>query len=334
MSGEDTRTAQFTNLSSSNSDPVMVQFNPASLQYQASTQLHEKRVGSQNQQAAQTLSAQLTLELVFDTTDTGDNVAEKTAALLLLMRPGDQNVVPKVRFAWERFRFEGYITQFRETIDFFSDQGRPLRSSVSLTLQQPKTEFDRNATNTASGEPTASNAAGNNDAGGNGARGNNAGGSSDDGSQLPLGDARSAEPAGRTVRSDAVPAAPGASGPNTSGGAGGELRAGMGLNASAGAAFGAFAGGSIGAGGAAQLGAGLRTTGATSAGVTGSAGAFAGLRVRAAGAVSMSASASAKASARAPLGYSAEITAETVFAPGGLVVARGSASGRVGRGER
>jgi hypothetical protein len=45
---------------------------------------------------------------------------------------------PAVRFQWGSFRFDGLMDSLEESLEFFSNDGRPLRASVSLALSQQK----------------------------------------------------------------------------------------------------------------------------------------------------------------------------------------------------
>jgi hypothetical protein len=86
-------------------------------------------------------SASLAVTLLFDTTTShGVSVQTKTDPLVLLTLPRDLGVMGAVRrviqFRWGSFRFFGCVESMSQTIDFFSDTGVPLRSSVHLTIGQ------------------------------------------------------------------------------------------------------------------------------------------------------------------------------------------------------
>jgi hypothetical protein len=113
---------------------LVVQFNPASLQL---THTARSEGGAQKnaKQVTKPRSAHLSVELIFDTTDTLQNVCNKTRKLSALLGEKDQ-APPQVNFSWGLFSFTGIVTAFKETLDFFSPQGVALRSSVSLTMTQ------------------------------------------------------------------------------------------------------------------------------------------------------------------------------------------------------
>jgi hypothetical protein len=93
-------------------------------------------------------TAKLTMDLVFDTTDSGEDVratTDKMAKLLKPHGPSGKQVPPLVEFGWGVYRFTGMVEQYKETLDFFGAGGIPLRSGVNLTMsQQEDVVFDSN----------------------------------------------------------------------------------------------------------------------------------------------------------------------------------------------
>jgi hypothetical protein len=53
----------------------------------------------------------------------------------------DKFVPPAVRFVWGSFQFDGLMDSLEETLEFFSQQGKPLRASCAVTLSQQKIQF-------------------------------------------------------------------------------------------------------------------------------------------------------------------------------------------------
>jgi hypothetical protein len=111
---------------------IKVHFNPVSLQYTVANQMQQQGGGTQQYVASST--GKLSLDLVFDTTDTGADVRLKTSEVAELMKPGDDHLVPTLLFEWGAYKFEGTVEGYRETLDFFSPNGVPLRAAVSLSL--------------------------------------------------------------------------------------------------------------------------------------------------------------------------------------------------------
>jgi hypothetical protein len=145
--------ATFTNVSPSGSSgggsaTVPVHFNPVSLQIALANTLEEKAEGQSRTQYVSRSSAKLTMDLIFDTTDTGAdvrNATRKVAAFMEASGPDDAHrTPPTVLFEWGTFKFQGLFESYRETIDFFSHDGVPLRASVNLTMASQTVVFADN----------------------------------------------------------------------------------------------------------------------------------------------------------------------------------------------
>jgi hypothetical protein len=130
-------------------DRIAVHFNPASLQLQVSNELKDTRNQERKQYIAKT-TAKLTMDLQFDTTDTGEDVTTTTRKLQAFLAPPSppgasskkQIPPPLVVFEWGTLLFKGIAENYKETIDFFSANGVPLRASVNLTLSRQDQVFD------------------------------------------------------------------------------------------------------------------------------------------------------------------------------------------------
>ena len=134
---------------------VPVHFNPASLQYTVTNTLKEEGKGDDKKQFVTQSAAKLTMDLVFDTTDTGEDVRKYTNQMAKLLKPlnegKDKKVPPTVEFDWGLYSFKGIVEQYKETLDFFAASGVPLRSSINLTLSRLKAVFESNTSGTADG---------------------------------------------------------------------------------------------------------------------------------------------------------------------------------------
>src|SRR5882762_964344 len=119
-------------------DRITVHFNPASLQLQLTNSLDDK--GGKTTEHVKTSSAKLTMDLIFDTTDTLKDVREDTQRLVNEMTPKKNTITPLL-FEWGTFTFNGIIETYKETLDFFSATGVPLRASVNLTLSHRDLAF-------------------------------------------------------------------------------------------------------------------------------------------------------------------------------------------------
>lgn len=135
---------------------VVAQFNPQSLQvtYHSTgtdgSNVVDKKAHSSGAPKQQTGSiAEVSFDLLFDTTEDGSDVRQTTLTLAGMMRPDIQareNLgkpapnVPRVRFSWGTFIFYGQIQSMSETLDFFSESGVPLRSTVKITMTEEPLE--------------------------------------------------------------------------------------------------------------------------------------------------------------------------------------------------
>lgn len=285
---------------------VEVHFNPETLDITLSNNFKQSS-GNSPVQLIDEATAQLSLELKFDTTLTGIDVRQDTGKIAAFLKPLDQMVrvgrgnerlpPPKVvEFEWGAIAFQGYIDSYSETLEFFSSDGVPLRASVSLSMTQQERSFeprspkaldrgpkDEFSTDSVAGDPFASGAVeaqtspdeplANGTAAANGL----------ENARLPGTGTIALPDSSGLGRPPAAFAAAGAGfGAGLSAGIGGGIGigggAGIGLSAGASAGIGlsAGAGGGLGFGGAAGAGFGA----SAGAGLGGTTAAFAGLSVR------------------------------------------------------
>jgi len=123
-------------------DKVVVHFNPNSLQYTITNTLKKEGQGSKATQHVSESTGKLTLDLVFDTTDTGADVRTHTEKIAGFMKPNAKKAPPVVKFEWGTFIFKGIIENYKETIDFFAPVGVPLRASINLTMSSQDAVFE------------------------------------------------------------------------------------------------------------------------------------------------------------------------------------------------
>lgn len=135
--------AEFTVLSGKHEgDKIPVHFNPVSLQYSVTNTLDEKGSGNSKKQYVSKSNGKLSLDLIFDTTDQGQDVRAITEQIARFMEPDDNQAPPVVQFEWGTYTFQGMVESYKETIDFFAPTGVPLRASVSLTISQQDKVFE------------------------------------------------------------------------------------------------------------------------------------------------------------------------------------------------
>ena len=110
------------------------------------------------------LSGQLTVELVFDTTDTGDPVTDYTNQLFDLMKADDSlqganqknNSArpPWVEFHWgDLHSFRAVLASLSAKFTYFASDGTPLRARCNVTLKQYEEETPAWPQNPTSGTP-------------------------------------------------------------------------------------------------------------------------------------------------------------------------------------
>jgi hypothetical protein len=136
---------------------VTVQFNPQTLKLSMSNQ---KAGGTQpNGSATQyvgTGTTKLTLELWFDVTlprppgdDPQGDVRNLTKEIAFFFTPqqtvqddAKSLIPPGVQFQWGTFLFKGTVDSMDETLELFSEDGKPLRAGVNLSLSKQDLTFD------------------------------------------------------------------------------------------------------------------------------------------------------------------------------------------------
>jgi hypothetical protein len=147
-----------------NGPTLTVHFNPASLVYSVDNSVAKQSGPPNKAQYVAQFSGKLSMDLQFDTTDTGSDVRSVTNQVAKLMQatgkaqaaaanaaPPSANDAPQsapakappvLKFAWGSYTFQGIMDSFKETIDFFSADGIALRALVSIALSQQDLVFD------------------------------------------------------------------------------------------------------------------------------------------------------------------------------------------------
>ena len=116
-----------------------VDFNPATLKVSLTNKLQEEGQGDGTAaQHTRSTTAKLEMELVFDSTEDGADVRDKTGAIkaMAVVAAANPTQPPRVSFTWGRFLFAGVIESLNETLEFWSAEGVPLRAAVQIVMQQ------------------------------------------------------------------------------------------------------------------------------------------------------------------------------------------------------
>jgi len=129
---------------------VAVQFNPLTLQYGLTINNPQAGADPKSTQHVARAEATLEMDLIFDTTHEGTDVRALTVPVRNLAMSGEaasadgaaaptsqtaEQAPSKVAFVWGTLRFVGVVSGFRETLDFFSAEGVPLRSGVHVSMR-------------------------------------------------------------------------------------------------------------------------------------------------------------------------------------------------------
>lgn len=137
-------------------EPFPVQFNPESLRVAYANQSANggQRGGSAVQYVGQG-TTRLSFDLWFDVTaaspheaqNSTNDVRRLTEQVVDLIRPTatdeeDKFIPPGVRFLWGTFLFEGILDSVNESLEYFSEDGKPLRSSLSIQMSKQDVNFE------------------------------------------------------------------------------------------------------------------------------------------------------------------------------------------------
>jgi hypothetical protein len=129
---------------------VTVQFNPQTLKVAFSNKNQGgDQPGGSTKQFVGSGTTKLSVELLFDTTEDGTDVRQHTedVAFFIQAQPAkgggakSNRVPPGISFEWGSFIFRGLVDSMDETLDYFSEDGVPLRANISLSVSRQEIEF-------------------------------------------------------------------------------------------------------------------------------------------------------------------------------------------------
>lgn len=137
---------------------VEVQFNPATLKLSMSNQnAGGDQAGGSSTQFVGQGTTKLSLELWFDVTlplpkgspDPQGDVRKLTEQVAFFMSPQEVKrkkekglLPPGVEFQWGTFLFKGTVDSMDETLELFSEDGKPLRAGVTLSISKQDLKFE------------------------------------------------------------------------------------------------------------------------------------------------------------------------------------------------
>jgi len=140
---------------------VQVQFNPETLKVSYANQVvppdssAKDSRGTSSTQFVGKGSTKLSLQLWFDVTSQlpqgesakVDDVRLLTKKVVDFITPKKDDheagkfLPPATRFLWGTFQFDGIVESLEESLEFFSNEGKPLRASISLSMSQQAIQF-------------------------------------------------------------------------------------------------------------------------------------------------------------------------------------------------
>jgi len=131
---------------------VVVQFNPETLKVSFSNQnAGGSQPGGSSTQFVGKGATKLSLQLWFDVqlplpagaADPGGDVRKLTSEVAYFMTPqettknGETGLLPPgVQFQWGTFMFKGTVDSLEESLEYFSEEGKPLRASMSVNISK------------------------------------------------------------------------------------------------------------------------------------------------------------------------------------------------------
>jgi hypothetical protein len=119
--------------------PIPVMFNPPEYQLQRTNQYAEVGIpglGSSLLQFVRGSSQTLTMDLFFDTTDSGVDVRLYTELILALTNlNSDTHAPPRLMFIWGTLIFPCVLESVTQRYTYFNSLGMPLRATLSITLK-------------------------------------------------------------------------------------------------------------------------------------------------------------------------------------------------------
>jgi hypothetical protein len=125
-------------------EKIDVHFNPESLQFSITNNMENQGSGNSTKQYVSSSTGKLTMDLIFDSTDNGEDVRLKTSKIAKFTEPsgsGEERAPPIVNFEWGLYKFTGMLESYQETLDYFSAEGIPLRAAINLTMSSQDKVF-------------------------------------------------------------------------------------------------------------------------------------------------------------------------------------------------
>ena len=122
---------------------INLQFNPSEYTLERISKFDKKSLITRENVKTQYKGGEesdLTLEFLFDTTETGKDVRLEIEPLMLLVtKDSELHAPPPCAFIWSKFIFKGVVSKLSKKFTFFFEDGTPARVRVTITFIPFKT---------------------------------------------------------------------------------------------------------------------------------------------------------------------------------------------------
>jgi LysM repeat protein len=119
--------------------PIPVMFNPPQYELAKTNQFAEIKIPGLRTSVLQFVNGNartLTLELFFDTTDTGVDVRLRTSTIVNLTEPDSiAKAPPRLLLLWGSLAFPCFLMSVRQRFDYFNSLGMPLRATLNVEFK-------------------------------------------------------------------------------------------------------------------------------------------------------------------------------------------------------
>jgi nucleoid-associated protein YgaU len=124
-------------------DTVDVLFNPTEYSLDKSVEYGSISLPGMDTPVSQFVSGNaemLSMELLVDTYETGEDVREHVDKLDQLVRvDGERHAPPLCKFIWDSLRFTSVVESLKKTYTLFMPDGRPVRANLNITFKRYET---------------------------------------------------------------------------------------------------------------------------------------------------------------------------------------------------
>ena len=131
--------AVIVKLDSPDSTPIPVMFNPPCYELAKTNRFAEIKVPGLPSAVLQFVGGEagtLTMELFFDTTDTGTDVRSRAGQISALTEPDPATQAPpRLLLLWGSLAFPCFLVSVRQAFDYFNAAGHPLRATLTVEFK-------------------------------------------------------------------------------------------------------------------------------------------------------------------------------------------------------